>query len=767
MTAFTEQQSFQVRVTGVSGNTFQAITKQNVKKRVEKILYLENPPADAVRLSYVGSSELTPANNLFIGDRSDSLYANSRTGRIQEFRGTTSPITVRNTNFIVTQVFNQADSGSIPLYYKHVLPITIAAESVRIYDQDFNPVSLDKYKLEVQQEYDEDTGYPILPAVYTEYHLYNNLESTYDPSTGEYDVYFVQYTDISGATEVTKTELLSNRLAYREATFEDIWYATLELKPWVRAYQWDAATLSIKMPAAGEFSVRYQENRRIKVNEPVALDDIHPWFPRIINGTLVTGYGGYTSNYRIPEFENQAFNPLEPYKLGVRVGAKKIADHLVKLQHEDLRDASESSIFSYFDILFEDDSGTVVHALTNNPTKVGTEYRDFDNNRVLDSSGNIITWSSDKLLGIDQLAGFVHVSFQIDDSYQIWATYSYREYHYEITSLNMNPVFDVAVHKELRAIYMVPQSIINGNEAIQTQGVHWVKVTPSGLISSTSQNSTGGNEDISTDVSLKTADGYGINGVIGLHYSWQATTATISEQEIIPSGEINVSSTITFPYKGWIRFLDENAYYRYSKFVGKTDTALILAPNQDEVADEPAGLIIASGTTIELVNFIDERTTLSNRNVTEASNIPSGYPPHYSRYFLLAELSINPPHSHNDSVRIDVRQDGGGVDPTKYETAKGLNPKIQWMTNFGDYDGQVYPGNSVIVVKLPVVLLKTYTENQLYDIVEKNVPFGVQPIIRYYGYTPNILYVGPEEQDVEFNYGFGFGPFGETDFGGF
>jgi hypothetical protein len=726
----------------VGGNDFDASTKQNVKKRVEKILYLENPPDDAVRLTYVGSKELSPANNLFIGDRSDSLYANSRTGRIQEFVGDVSPITVKNTNFIVTQMFNEADSGSIPLYFKHILPLAIVAESVRIYDQDFNEVSTDKHKLQLQAVYDEDTGYPT--DEYTEYHLYNNLKSSYNESTGEYVVYFVQYTDTSGTTDVTVTELLSNELAYTEATFEDIWYATLELKPWVKAYQWDPITLSIKMPASGEYAVQYQESKRISVKDPVALDDIHPWFPRVVNGQLVTGYDGLALNYSIPEFENQAFNPLEPYKVAVRVGCVKIDDHLVKLPHEDLQ---SGSLFSYFYLLFESEEGVIVYAVTNDPYMAGTEYRDFDNNTVLDDNGDEILWASDTLLGLDSMSGIAHVSFEISDSYDVWATYSYKEYQYEVTSLNMNPVFDGDAAKELRSVYLVPESLANSNLGLQTQGIHWIKTSPSGLITGISQNGDGGNENIAFDAELKTAAGYGLNGVLDMHYSWRATTMTASSQEVIDGQHINVSSTNSFPYKGWIRFLDGSGYYRYARFVEKTDTSLILSSDENQVAYESSGLVIAGNTTIELVNFLDERTTLSTRTTDETNHIPSGYPPSYSKYFMLAELSINPPHSQKDAVVIDVRENGGGVDKGKYEDAKGLNPQVQWLSDFGDYDGQVYPGNSVLVIKLPIKLLDTYTENQLYDIVLQNIPFGVKPLIRYYGYKPNILYVGPEESE--------------------
>ena len=124
---------FQFRVTGVTGNSFNANTKQNVRKRIENILYLNSPPDDSIKLAYVGSTELSPPNNLFIGDRSDELYANSRTGTIQEFIGDTQPIDVKNRNFLTTQIFNEAESGDIPLYYKHVIgdPGNIIAESIQ------------------------------------------------------------------------------------------------------------------------------------------------------------------------------------------------------------------------------------------------------------------------------------------------------------------------------------------------------------------------------------------------------------------------------------------------------------------------------------------------------------------------------------------------------------------------------------------------------------------------------------------------------------
>lgn len=739
MTDLSTQQSFQFRVTGVTGNYFLSQTEQNVRKRVEKILYLESPPDDAILLEYVGSSELSPDTNLFIGDRSDALYANSRTGKVQEFIGTAQPVYVRNSNFIVTQKFNEADSGSIPLYFKHVLPLEIVAESVRLYDKDFELVSTDKYRVELQEEYDETTGLPT--GNYTEFHVYNNLESEYNRVTGEYEIYFVQYTDTSGSTDVTVTKLLSNELAYKEATYEDIWGLTLDLKPWANAYLWDSVSMSIQLPASGDYAIRYEESKRMSVKSPVAIDDEHPWFPRIVNSKIITGYGSYQTVYEIPEFETQAFNPMEPYKVAVRQTCRKIDDYLVKLPHEDIQ---SGTLFSYFYMVFERD-GVVEYAVTNDPYTAGTQYRDFDNQLVYDDENDPITWSSDQLLGLDSLSGIAHVSFSIDDSYEVLATYSYKELYYEVTSLNMNPVFDQNAHNEVRALYIIPKSTPNGNETTQTESIRWVRVSPSGKIIATNQDGAGNNENINLDVSLSTTDGYKLTGVLGMHYSWRASCNTSGYQEILPGNTLAVDSTDGFPRTGWIRFEDETGVLRYAKFVDKADTTITLSSDDTQVPDDASGLFVLSGTVIDLVNFVDERTTLSERSYAyEEAHKPSTagfYPQSYVRYFLLAEMSVNPPHSRQDAVRIDVRRDGGGVDTYKYEEAKAKNPQVQWLSNFGDYDGQLYPGNAVIVVKLPISILTKFTEPEVERIVEMNVPLGVKPLIRYYGYQPNMSIV--------------------------
>jgi hypothetical protein len=746
MTIGSSEQSFQIRVTGIDGLSFQSRTRQNVKKRIENILYLESPPADAVKLAYVGTKELSADNNLFIGDRSDTLYANSRIGRVQELISSHQPMSVRNQNFLVTQEFNEAESGPIPLYFRHNLSLDIVPESIRLYDQDLNLVSSDKYKLVLEQVYDETTGNPVDPPEYTQYSLYNSLESSYDHDMGEYIVYFVQYTEVVSGVEHVYTELLSNELAYTEATWDDIWSVTLSLKPWARVYLWEPSSLTITLPQSSIFAVRYEETKRISVKNPTAKSDIDPWFPRVVNGSFQTGYGAQAISYDIPEFENQAFNPMSPYKLSPEAPAIKIDKHLIKLAHEELQ---SGALYSYFYMLIKRD-GIVEYAITDDPNLDGADYRDYENQLVLDSNNDPIIWNSSLLLGLDRRSGMAHVSFDLSDDHEIFATYTYREIYYQVTGLNMNPTFDATAQNEVRAIYLVPESTPNGNLGLQTAAIQWVRVTPSGVITGASQDGSEGNENIAVDVELDTADGYALTGALGMHYSWSAqTTTTGGTQEIIDSKSLHVVTAAAFPRSGWIRFYDGTAM-RYAKFTSRTDTTLALSSDASEVAYDAGGIFLASGTTIELVNFLDERTTLTGRDREEedanAPAITDFFPSVYSRYFVLAEMSLNPPHSYKDAVMIDVREAGGGVDPEKYEDAKLLNPQVQWFSGFGRFDGQPYPGDSVVVVKLPVNILQRFTEQQVQEIVAQSVPLGVQPLIRYYGYQPNLRYVGPDTE---------------------
>jgi len=751
--------NFQFRLTGVEGDPFNTRTRQNVKKSIGKILYLEEPPTSAVKLAYVGSREITPTANIFIADRSDVLYSNSKTSTSSEFYVESTAAEVVSANFIVTAEFNEADSGNIPLYYKHEITKHAIPDTLKVFDQNFNEVSSDKYKLRYNYSYDEDTGEIETSggsAVVNSFYLFNSLESSFDVDTGDYKVYFIQYVDGSTSPDTVVTELLNNENAYLPATSDDFWHVTSSLKYWKRAYSL-SSDLVLTMPQS-PCSVKYIETNRMSLHLPTDYDDESPWFPRIANGNFVHSAYGNLYKYNIPEFENQAFNPIEPYKLAVKEKCQKVSDRLIKLPHNEI---VYGSFTSYVNLLFELD-GTIKYAITNDSSKDGDEVYDFDGNKVPVSNGGFLTWSYNNFLGIDRLSGMVHVSFDVKDAYDIYATYPYYERFYSLTSLTMNPVFDSEAHKELRVVYVVPAAMPNNNNTIQTESIKWLKVSSAGRITSCNQDDTGYNENINFDAKIHDSDGYYIDGVLGLHYKWEASTTAnaqfpSSEVEILPGNQFTVNSTSGFPRSGWLRALDTSGKYRYFKYLSKTDTVFNLSSSSNEVPSN-GSIDISDGETVELVNFVDERTVLTSRDKSIEDSAwgpgtdPWGnfeiYPRIYSRYFVLGELSINPPHSINTLTVVDVREDGGGVDEDKYDEAKALNPEIQWYNDYEKFDGQVYPGSSIAVVKLPVSILESFTLDNLRKIIEENIPSGVYPLIRFYGYEPRVVSITPGTASV-------------------
>lgn len=759
-------QGFQFRLTNVDREDIRLQTKQNVKKRIANIIYIASPPNDSINLEYVGSKESSPSTNIFIADRSDEIYANSRNNTVQEFIGyrNASSVPVANKNFLVTQEFIDNTSSPVPLYYKHWLSSSVLPESIRIFNKDFEEISRNRYKITTEYVYDEDTGFSTTEK--ENLYIFNSLESSYESTTSEYEIYFVQSTTRIGTIEETTTGLLDNEPAYSLASYDDFWAITTGmLKPWRRVYSvLGEDSYNINLSKSSKYAVRYQEANRVSIKNAVDFSDEGPWFPRVVNGGFQNGLGNVTSHYDIREFSNQAFNPIEPYKLAGRVKCEKISDSLVKLAHENIASGSlASSLF----LVLEKDS-IPQYAITDDLVTIGTSVYDLEGKKVFTEDGTELIWSNDTLLGVDRLSGIVHLDVSIKDSYTIYGTYTYTESYYTLSSLPMNPIFDPNAIQEQRVVYIVPRNLANKNSAVQTSSVKFLHVSPNGTISLSNQDGSGYNPILNIDTKLVTSEGYAIEGVHGLHYSWTATTTSYSSNDIAPSETVLVSTTYGFPKEGWLR-AKVGSKYRYFKYIEKTDTSFILS---SLLAEVPSTLdTIADGESISLVNFIDEYTVQTSRDsedelefggeVYDSLNQVIRYPSIFSQYFVLAEMSINPPHGIHDLTRIDIRQDGGGIIPEKYEEAKGLNAEAMWLNDYGSFDGQVYPGDAVMIIKLPYTLLDDFTLDEIKAIAEENTPRGVYPLIRFYGYFARDVTITPsvnsvtiewEKEGIEFVY---------------
>lgn len=751
MVDYSKSLNYSFRISNINNLSTRFRLEQKVTKRIQSILYLQEPPTDAIDIEYIGSKELLPLTNLSIFDRSDEVYQNSKNNTTQEIIGekNSSSVVVANKNFLATQEFIEDTQNHLPLYFKHELSSFTNIGSVKILDKESKEIDPVNYKIVSEYLFNEETG--IKTSTIDKYYIFNSLESWFKEDTGEYEVFFLEYEEIINDVSIVHTSLLNNEPAYIEATWEDIWLSAVgKLKPWARAYTLDTtSSLSnyiVGFPASKKYAIKYLEKNRVGIKYPTDFSKEGPWFPRIIDGGFVSSSHGHLSKFDIPEFENQSFNPIEPYKLAVYSKSKKVSDHILKLPNEDL---VFGNLFSSLDIYLKEDD-QIVYALTTDSSKSSELVYDESGAVVYDESGDTLLWNTTSILGTDRQSGLVFISLNLFDKYTFFSTYSYKEKYYTFTSLLMNPLFDSSIVDELRILYLVPRNNKNNNSSTQTASIKYLKVSTSGRILETNQNGDDYNPSNNFDTKLLNTNGYSIHGFLGLHYSNYTTTLLSSDFTISVGSSLSVSSTSSFPKTGWIRILDSSSLYRYLKYTSKTDTSFTLSSEASDVPTTNLNLI-PSGNTIELVNFVDELSIQSRYDLDNEvlyggeSSLPSVF----SQYFILGEMSINPPHGIQELTRIDVREDGGGIIEEKYEEAKKLNPEVQWYNDYNTFDGQVYPGSSVATVKLPVSLKKQFSLSQIKSIVSENLVLGVYPLIRFYGYQPRIISITSGNRELE------------------
>ena len=152
-------------------------------------------------------------------------------------------------------------------------------------------------------------------------------------------------------------------------------------------------------------------------------------------------------------------------------------------------------------------------------------------------------------------------------------------------------------------------------------------------------------------------------------------------------------------------------------------------------------------TAVETISYgrpgvKDENTFINNYTIEGVTTgaYTNGY--NTNKYLVLADISLVQTQSIEDLSIIDTRQRGGGIKEQNDFEAKKTNPEVMWYTDIGFGGGIPYPGKAVIITKLPCTLLKDYggdfTDSEIREIVNKHLPFGHYPLIRYYGVVPDI-----------------------------
>lgn len=96
---------------------------------------------------------------------------------------------------------------------------------------------------------------------------------------------------------------------------------------------------------------------------------------------------------------------------------------------------------------------------------------------------------------------------------------------------------------------------------------------------------------------------------------------------------------------------------------------------------------------------------------------------------LLGAIRTRQVEDAADVSVYDARRPGGGV---KEEIDAVKRESEAWFyTDIGNYDGRPYPGNAVVIVKLPENVKTTFTEDEVQQRVRTHLALGTLPIVDY------------------------------------
>jgi hypothetical protein len=524
--------SFSVAVTFTDGTDGKPTREVDIHQSVKKPLYYMRfntyLPDDAVKLAYAAVDDIEADDNIVAIDRSMAAPGNSPEFIAGEdsFNDDDYSSFYRSILFTDTYTEEIPSQPVKPLFYRHLLAGDVNVDSIYVLDSSFDKLNPNVYRVVEHLEYDD---HGVLTGSTDSVGVYNDLQNSFDDDTGELVAYYVQYVDAAG---ITKTVLLSNEPVYKLATFSDMNWITLRLKEWTKAYLVNQVGnhYEFTLPQETNYTVRFGEETRLRVEKPVVDSNDLPWFVRITNGAFTHTVGTDTYNYHVPEFSNQQFNPVEPYKFVAGEQIEKVGAGLVQLKHMPTALADLPA-----DIIIKDRDGTVLHALTTNTLKVGTAH--YEDGQVTGA-----TWNSEKILSFDSLSGLVQLDVTLKDYYNITATYYYTEEYYEFTLVNLNPLINPEVLEHFYVIYLVPET----GAGLET-AVHYLKVGRDGLVKDCSQ------DDISSDV-------------IGLPYGRPISQSIGSSESGVLGHEFMVHSSGT---DGKFDFLREYTLEAPSGFPGQ------------------------------------------------------------------------------------------------------------------------------------------------------------------------------------------------------
>lgn len=650
-----------------------------------------------VGVSFLDSDPINVNNNLIIKDSTSSVPENSPLS-FSETIYTSQNFDIGNAKFLITDVIKTESTGDeTPLYYRHDLSTYSSISNIEVLDGDFNPVNNDLFLYA-----DEEAS-----LGFARKSVYTNLRSDFDSVAQTYTVYYIRFKDDSSGAFIT--ELLNPKPFYEESTFstaatDRAYTVTPTFGNAGVVVHFDSRTYS-PTPLSGShrFSVKVEGDRRVSIVRPADLPATEKWYLRINPGEFFKNTVDGDARYYVPEYEQQLFSPVAPFKLLVEKEARVITSRLLYLEPKPISNLGIDGFYLY--VIIRNKFGQTVRALTNDP-----------NATVYTRPDGVITnvfFEKDAIQSIAEEDGFIRLETDIPVDADVYITYRYSEAYLTYRGINVNSTGNPKILNNKIVVYVTPEF-----SSTLAKTVYHIMVDENDLILDGNQTedfltvegtSTGGSINTLNDTSLSVTDIY-------TGFELEVLSGTNAGRKLKITGYVPGSKEITVA-ENFESSMVAGTKYRINKKLNSYSY-------EDSV----------SSTVFNYDGWLE--TYLSSPN----------------HYVVLGDVFAIQTIAPQDISKSDIRIRGGGLKSTSIDDALRLQDEVQWYWDIGYWDGQPYPGMGGILVELPRSILKevggSFSREQVLEIVERHMAHGSYPIIKYYDRSTRITDVQPSNQKI-------------------
>ena len=428
-----EQIPIQFKVSPVTQHERRVPVRVVSKKPIRFIRHGGFVPADGVGIAYVSLPQISK-DNIYLRDLSTDYIENS--DRMFKRRRIENNVfsTLFHT-FLITDLFVAPDGEAVvPLFYKHDLSAETTVTEVRVFDRN-------------QKEID-DSIYTWVAATKT---LYHNLPFSFDEETGDHSVYFISYLD---ANLERKTSLLQTDRAYKEHLAADG-----AIDPTKRTYSvgdaGGAFTITINYNAPAQvYYFQAIKGGQIRPLLPARTDADDSWFMRFTNGEIYVTTDGSPRRFHVPEYVDQPFLPVQPYKYAAFDDADIVSRRIVRTKRWPLE--IDTTANRFVDILVTDELDQPLRGYTNNPAR--TFWSDISGK----FTATRLTQISTTNVSFNNRDGFIYLDTDLESGNKVVVSHYHKEEDLEYIWYNLNPIYNRSVLGK-RIIFYARPNVANGS----------------------------------------------------------------------------------------------------------------------------------------------------------------------------------------------------------------------------------------------------------------------------------------------------------------